>query len=219
MALTPWEVWAQGILDGIGAPVDGVNVDTLWAWSGAESLPRDRMSWCNPLDTTEPWPGAVPMNSVGVRRYLTVQDGISATVMTLKNGHYPAIIANLRNSIPRASWGNACANLGTWGTGCGWLSADYGPPPTNLGDDNMTDLQAAQLLEIWTDIRLGTYKASPNWLRDELLAITAKVDALPAATGDTADVAALTAQVAGLAIQVGSMAATLAKIENALKAA
>ena len=62
--MTAWEQWASGVLGGIGAPVDTANVDTLWGWSNAESG-ADVMRWNNPLNTTEPWPGAQNMNSVG----------------------------------------------------------------------------------------------------------------------------------------------------------
>ncbi len=132
-----WTDWAGGVLGGIGAPVNSTNLDTLWAWSNKESG-ADVMRWNNPLNTTEGWPGAVSMNSVGVKSYLNVNDGILATVATLDNGYYPVILAKLRGSVPRAQWDSACANLGTWGTGCNWLQATYGPAPGNLtGDDFM----------------------------------------------------------------------------------
>jgi hypothetical protein len=140
--MTDWETWAVGVLNGIAAPVSAVNVDTLWAWSGSESG-TDRMRWFNPLNTTMPWFGAVDMNSVGVKKYRTLGDGIEATVFTLGNGYYPVILDHLRRSVPRAQWSDACANLGTWGTGCGWLTALYGPAPGNLGDDMFDDTDRA----------------------------------------------------------------------------
>jgi hypothetical protein len=134
MSTADWDLWASSVLLRIGAPVNEINADTIWAWSNAESG-ADVMRWNNPLNTTQDWPGAVNMNSVGVKRYLTVQDGIGATVVTLTNGFYPVILANFRASVPRAQWGNACPNLGVWGTGCGWLQGIYGPVPGNLGGD------------------------------------------------------------------------------------
>ena len=131
-----------------------------------------------PLNTTQGWPGAVDMNPAGVKRYLTIQDGIGATATTLKNGHYPMILANLKASIPRGHWGNACPNLDTWGTGCGWLKADYGPPPTNLEGDEMTPQEAAQakdtndkVTEVWNLLRTGQQAnapANPRWIFNEL---------------------------------------------------
>ena len=185
--MTDWEVWASGVLAGIGAPISHNAVDALWAWSGAESLPRDRMSWCNPLDTTEPWPGAVPMNSVGVRRYASTQDGIAATTMTLKNGHYPTIVAYLRTGVDRSTWSPACAELGTWGTGCGWINQDYGPLPGTLGADmDVTDPNFQAL--IWrvetlisnaATVPAGPTKGEANALKASLAASGAAVDLSP----------------------------------------
>jgi hypothetical protein len=125
--------WASGVLRGVNAPLDQPNVDTLWAWSGAESLPRDRMSINNPLNTTQFEPGAVAFNTLPnglhVWQYPDVATGITATVETLLNGHYPVIVDHLRRSIPRQSWNDGCANLETWGTGCTWITRDYGPAP------------------------------------------------------------------------------------------
>jgi hypothetical protein len=122
-----WGDWAAGVLTSIGAPVDSSNVDTLWAWSVAESG-ADAMRWNNPLNTTYYLPGSVNQNSVGVKSYPTETDGVTATVATLTNGYYPVIVDHLSRSIPRQQWSDACRNLGTWGTGCGWIdSAYYGP--------------------------------------------------------------------------------------------
>jgi hypothetical protein len=141
-----WTDWAAGVLSGIGAPGTAVNLDSLWAWSGKESG-IDRMRWNNPLNTTQPWAGAQNMNSVGVKRYATVQDGISATVTTLLNGFYPGIVGHLRQSVPRSSWTDVCGELGIWGTGCGWLNGLYGSAPGSIvsAEDDMTDLQDATL--------------------------------------------------------------------------
>lgn len=128
-----WTDWATGTLQGINAPGDQVNFDTLWAWSGAESG-IDRMRWNNPLNTTQPWPGAKDMNSVGVKAYLSIADGIGATVVTLTNGYYPLILDHLQRSIPRQQWVDACPNLGKWGTGCTWLTVDYGLAPLAPGE-------------------------------------------------------------------------------------
>jgi hypothetical protein len=138
--VTDWEAWAAGVLDGIGAPIDAVNVDTLWAWSNAETAPYNLMRWNNPLNTTEPWPrardsGAQP-GPHDVKIYATLQDGIDATVTTLiAEPYYPAIVANLRASLPRQQWGAysaAGAQLHMWGTGTNWLQATFGPAPGNI---------------------------------------------------------------------------------------
>lgn len=134
-----WADWAAGVLDQIGAPYEPINNDTLWAWSNAESG-SDVMRWNNPLNTTLDCCGGVNQNPVGVKAYPTVQDGITATASTLLNGRYPIIVSHLQTSIPRQSWDDACGELGTWGTGCGWLHTDYGAAPgliTPTGVDAM----------------------------------------------------------------------------------
>ena len=124
-----WGAWFGGVMAGISAPPSSINDDTLWAWSSAEGG-RIHM---NPLNTTEPMPNATAWNTLGgglhVWTYATVQDAITATVATLLNGDYPLIVAHLRGSVPRQQWGDACGELGTWGTGCAWLDVDYGSPP------------------------------------------------------------------------------------------
>ena len=138
--MTAWETWAAGVLSGIGAPVDAANVDTVWAWSNAETAPYDLMRWNNPMNTTEPWPGArdsgAQPGAHDVKIYATLQDGIDATVYTLtQEPYYGAIVANLRASLPRQQWGaysTAGAELHSWGTGTNWLQSTYGAAPNDL---------------------------------------------------------------------------------------
>jgi hypothetical protein len=181
-----WTDWAAGVLNGIGAPINTTNIETLWAWSGAESGTADRMRWNNPLNSTLPWlsPPSHPMNSVGVQFYMDVPSGIAATVATLVNGYYPTICSHLRNSVPRASWGDACHELGTWGTGCGWLTPAYGPAPGTLGDDMTPDEHTALftlLAKVQTDdANLWTGNGWPviTALNARLDAIEAKITAI-----------------------------------------
>jgi len=79
------------------------------------------MRWNNPLNTTQPWAGASDQNSVGVKSYANVQDGVNATVVTMQNGRYPNIIRNLQQSLPASQWWNASSDLRTWGSGTNWL--------------------------------------------------------------------------------------------------
>lgn len=100
-------------------------------WAGAECL---TMGWpasivpgivaqcmregssarCNPQDTTMPWAGSTPYNSVGVQNYLTVDDGLAATKATWENGFYPTVLAAGAAGDPN-QWVAAVAN-GPWGT-------------------------------------------------------------------------------------------------------
>jgi hypothetical protein len=228
-----WTDWASGVLAGVSAPVNATNLDTLWAWSNKESG-ANVMRWNNPLNTTQPWPGSSDMNSVGVKFYATVSDGIAATVTTLLNGYYPVILANLRGSVPRAQWGNACGNLGTWGTGCNWLQQNYGAAPGQLGEDvtdadlitahdaiqfrvwGIIDTSAQSYADFNFAVKSGKslqsiedgWKANPQaakWTAE--LATIGKPVVTPPATVDLAPV--LTA--------VGTVEAIVTRIENALK--
>ena len=70
----------------------------------------------NPFNTTMPMPGATNFNSVGVKNYVNAEQGIQATIKTLKeNGHgYEEIRKLLRanasavqivTAIGRSDWG------------------------------------------------------------------------------------------------------------------
>lgn len=243
-----WNDWAAGVLNGIGAPVDAANVDTLWAWSHAETAPYDLMRWNNPLNTTEPWPGARDSGAQpgphDVKIYATENDGVLATVATLDNGSYPVILANLRGSVPRAGWTNACPNLHTWGTGCNWLQSTYGPAPVILGADDMfTDADRVLLtycrdhIIVIHQVLAGTDSAvlaiapGGHALQDDvpkivasLAGVASKIDALPAAiaaaipAGQTQDltglIAAIQANTAQLAAQTTELNAISGKLTN-----
>lgn len=205
--MTIWEQWASGVLGGVGAPVDANNVDTLWGWSNAESG-TDVMRWNNPLNTTQPWPGAQNMNSVGVKRYASINDGVLATVATLDNGYYPTILANLRSSRPRAQWGNACGELGKWGTGCGWLTSVYGAAPGDILAADMTPEESNQLATVFAVVsQLGSYPVGKAALDaiPKLDAILAAVKAIapPGASGGLT--AAQTAQLDTIAADVETL--------------
>lgn len=122
-----WTNWAVGVLNGISAPVDGTNIASLWNWSNKESG-SNVMRWNNPLNTTMPGWGGVDENSVHVKAYPSVVDGIQATVATLLNGRYPTIVTCLRRSIPHSGWQPAAGELITWGTGTNWLTWSLQPP-------------------------------------------------------------------------------------------
>jgi len=189
-----WDDWASGVLASIGAPIDEVNVDTLWAWSNAESGP-DVMRWNNPLNTTEPWlsPPSHPMNSVGVQAYMDVASGVAATVVTLENGYYPVILDHLRRSVPRQQWGDACANLDTWGTHCAWINSVFGTYTGSLGGSDLTPDQDARLTRIEQAL-LGEppaagvdYHGWSTQVSQALSDLKAAIAALP--TGGTVDLA------------------------------
>lgn len=172
----PYIIWQNGVLNGVGAPANNITADVLWAWSGAESG-SDRMRINNPLNTTQPeGSGNVDFNSVGVKIYPTVEQGIAATVTTLLNGHYPLIVDHLRRSIPRQQWADCCGELGVWGTGCGWISREYGLPP-QLGEDVLTADQSQKLDFIYNLLIQGLLQNPPHDLLAQMQAHFATVEA------------------------------------------
>jgi hypothetical protein len=208
--VTAWEEWASGVLNGLGAPESTAAVDALWAWSNAETDPYELMRWNNPLDTTERWPGSITVNPAGVQSYLTVSDGVEATVATLLNGYYPVIVAHLVDGVPRQQWGDACTELSKWGTGCGWLASTYGPAPSDIGGD-MTPEEHGWLSDVFmATTQSFTMQRCMQQLTQMETDLKAAIAASPGGGGGltAAQVAALT-----------EIHDAVVRIENALKAA
>ena len=113
---TPY-LWRYRLLRAIHAPYSRPNRRLLRAWARAEGGTARN----NPLNTTQPWPGATDYNSVGVKNYPTGAAGIAATAATLVNGHYPHIVADLRNGkiAPCTVAKQQLKEFETWGTGSG----------------------------------------------------------------------------------------------------
>jgi hypothetical protein len=150
----PWQDWAVAVLSNISAPSSPTNLATLLGWTAQEKTglhPAPPIGpwatqWDNPLNTTQPWPGAINVNPAGVKQYLSLADGAGATVATLNNGLYTGIVANLRASLPASWWtGAARTELDTWGTGQVWL--DFVP----LTGDVMATID-----DIYNMLRIGT---------------------------------------------------------------
>ncbi|MSO78023.1 MAG: hypothetical protein EXQ79_00260 [Acidimicrobiia bacterium] len=106
-------LWCVLLLDRLGAPVTSENLLGLVAWIEAES---NVASARNPLATTQGAPGAHNVNSVGVKGYPTDEVGLDATVITLHNGHYPAILDALARGDSALRLVQAVA-ASPWGTG------------------------------------------------------------------------------------------------------
>jgi hypothetical protein len=100
------------LLENLGAPISDENMKFMYAWRQAEG----KGGTYNPFNTTWKMPNSTTMNSVGVRNYASLEDGLVATVKTLKNGRYDCIVNGLKNDIG-ASEIARCESLKTWGTG------------------------------------------------------------------------------------------------------
>lgn len=105
--------WSVALLDALGAPVTKENLRALSAWIGAEA---NTARAHNPLATTMGAPGAVALNDHGVKGYPDALTGIDATVRTLRNGSYDAVLLALAvgDSAERVVHAVAAS---PWGTG------------------------------------------------------------------------------------------------------
>jgi peptidoglycan hydrolase CwlO-like protein len=108
--------WAKALLVAMRFPVTADNVAAIAAWEMAEGGHWYNTAYFNPLNTTQSMPGATVFNSVGVKAYTSWKQGLEATVITMKNGYYDAIIAALRRGND-ASAVAAAVGASPWGTG------------------------------------------------------------------------------------------------------
>ena len=100
------------LLENLGAPITDENMKFMYAWRQAEG----RGGIYNPFNTTWNLPNSTTMNSAGVRNYASLEDGMVATIKTLKNSRYDCIVNGLKNDIGASNIAT-CESLKTWGTG------------------------------------------------------------------------------------------------------
>lgn len=114
------------ILKGLGAPVTEENLNFFRAWRAAEG----GRALNNPFNTTLRRPGSTPYNriqlesgsTISVQNFVDQQQGIEATIITLSNPRYKAIIDALKKNQPALITANdpdVKSALATWGTGAG----------------------------------------------------------------------------------------------------
>ncbi len=114
-AYTPF-TWARALLAQLGMPETTDNLAAITAWEMAEGGHWYNGAHFNPLNTTQPEPGAVAMNSVGVKAYVNWAQGFRATITTLRNGLYGGILAALSKGDDALAVAHAVA-ASPWGTG------------------------------------------------------------------------------------------------------
>lgn len=100
------------LLENLGAPISEENMKFMYAWRQAEG----KGGTYNPFNTTWDLPGSTVMNSAGVRNYKSIEDGLTATIKTLRNGRYNCILNGLRDDIGASNIAR-CESLKIWGTG------------------------------------------------------------------------------------------------------
>jgi hypothetical protein len=152
MATTPTPTQrAVAILRGIGAPVTPGGIAILVAWQACEQSIAQTQGH-NPLNTTLVLPGSRPLpgNPAGVQLYPSEAEGIRATVATLLNGRYPALVAALRAGNP-AAFIAAAPEIRTWGTNVACVAARLHQPipPTPLGVGPSTLIVAGVIAIPW----------------------------------------------------------------------
>lgn len=87
--------WAISLAQGLGntSPTQEI-IDFIVGWSAKETgvqTPEYTGAKFNLLNTTQPWINTTDFNSVHVKNFASYNDGIAATVVTIRNGFYPAL--------------------------------------------------------------------------------------------------------------------------------
>lgn len=112
------EDFARAVLKGIEAPDSKRNLWALVSWMQAEG---GSAKW-NPLNTTQEMAQATDYNWVGVKNYVSFEQGVAATVKTLNYGAdrglygYKPIRRRLRKNA-WAYWTLRAVEKSIWGTG------------------------------------------------------------------------------------------------------
>ena len=108
--------WAVALLQGLGMPTSGTNIEFIMSWETAEGGNWNNTATANPLNTTEPGYGGTSINSVGVKAYPSWENGLQATVAVFQNGLYGSILGLLKsgNAPPQAL--AQAVSSSQWGT-------------------------------------------------------------------------------------------------------
>jgi hypothetical protein len=109
--------WARSFLATVGAPACQNNLTTMVAWQAAEYT---QAAW-NPLATTYPMAGAGTFNGANVRNYVSLQQGLQASALTLRTGStsygYDWILYRL-GTCANPSVTASAINASMWCHGC-----------------------------------------------------------------------------------------------------
>lgn len=106
--------FAVSLLHKLNIAPNPQNVRALVGWEKAEGGHWHNTAKFNPLNTTQPMPGAGSTGAQGnIKVYRSWQQGLDATARTLRNGRYENIIQALRagspgdvaNAIGQSPWG------------------------------------------------------------------------------------------------------------------
>ena len=114
--------WSTSVLHALDIQPNRENVRALSGWARAEGGHWNNTARYNPLNTTQPMPGARDTGTQGnIKVYRNWHQGIKATVETLRNGHYGGIIHALKSGTA----GDVASAIGNspWGTSASLISS------------------------------------------------------------------------------------------------
>lgn len=142
--------WAVALLQGLGMPTSGTNIEFIMSWETAEGGNWNNTATANPLNTTESGYGGTSINSVGVKAYPSWENGLQATVAVFQNGLYGNILALLKTgdappaalatAVSSSQWGTEKFNGAAAGSQAGWTGGTITGPTTTIGTgSDLTD--------------------------------------------------------------------------------
>jgi hypothetical protein len=194
--------FASALLGGLGVPANSNNIGLIAAWAAMEG----GIGHNNPLNTTQNEPGAGTFNSVGVKTYPSMGVGVSATITTLKNGLYGAILGALASGNTPLTSFEAAVQGSPWGTvfygkgtpsampGWGWVG-EHGPELVKFSggetvlssEQSMAAIGGAPGVGYWQGTAVGTpagdfASAGSASLKSALRDVEDKLDKLTKAT-------------------------------------
>lgn len=148
--------WAKTLLTKLGKPLTKQNIAALTTWAAWEGGQWHNSAHYNPLNTTQPANGATNMNKEGVKSYLNWDQGYTATIQTLKNGRYGAILsaltkgddtASVLKAVDHSPWGTHIPGYGGPSNGMNVGTVGRGGPAStvNLGSLSSSGSSSANI--------------------------------------------------------------------------
>lgn len=134
------EAFALDLLARLGnAQPSAETVVMVVEWTLAEDAGDGAMRRYNPLNTTQPSVSETQViNGDGVRGYADYEAGMDATIKTLTNGYYDAVVAALQANDPegakRSLWDSPWAGS-HYGYGASWPRYEVVPPAEARAQD------------------------------------------------------------------------------------
>lgn len=138
--------WVVAVLNGLGAPVNKVNVAALNLWALEEGNGAPRYNWLNSsLNTQGSTQNGIvkgsPAWNAGIRAYPSFQAGVDATVKTLQG--FPMIVGAFKSTPPSLQRIYQAIQQSTYCGSAGCAAIDPGYPQTfQMGNANVASAAA-----------------------------------------------------------------------------